>query len=134
ASSRNARSPVISDARLWPRRFTVDRGAARGNGVARRRGTTFKYGLSKEANVTFTIEREPRGKARRRVGAFSVAGKAGENRTRFAGKIRGKALKPGRYRATLIATSTSGRRSQPRFLRFRAVRRANTASVPRAAF
>lgn len=153
ASSRDARGPVISDARLWPRTFTVGPVPARGNGGARRRGTTFSYGLSGAANVAFVIERELRGKARkrclrrlkgsrfaarctvpRRVGAFSVTGKAGANRTRFAGTIRGKALRPGRYRATLVATSSSGRRSQPRSLRFRAVKRANTASVPRAAF
>jgi len=38
-----------------------------------------------------------------RSGRFSVQGKSGANRRRWAGRLRRKALKPGRYR--MLATS-----------------------------
>jgi len=49
--------------------------------------------------------------------------KPGAVRVTYTGRVRRKALKPGRYRATLLATDPAGNRSQPRRITFRVVRR-----------
>lgn len=111
-AARVAPAPVISRAALRPRRFRVGRTA--------RRGTTLSYTLSEPAQVALTIERRlARSGWQRPAGSFTVQGTAGKNRTRFAGTIRGRALTAGSYRAKLVATSSHGRRSEPRRLAFR---------------
>jgi hypothetical protein len=100
-------APAILSASLRPKRFAVKR----------KRGTTFRYRLSEAATVTFTIKRRHM-KAKR----FRVASAAGANRHRFSGRIRRKPLKPGRYRATLVARDAAGNASRPKRLRFTVVR------------
>ena len=39
--------------------------------------------------------------------------KAGANKVPFTGRLGKRALRPGKYRATLVATDVSGRRSKP---------------------
>ncbi|HEX6652858.1 MAG TPA: hypothetical protein VF072_08955 [Thermoleophilaceae bacterium] len=72
--------------------------------------------------MTFAIQRAVGrrgwGKARR----FRVRSKAGANRRRFSGRIGRKRLKPGRYRATLVARDPAGNASHPKRLKFRIVR------------
>jgi 6-phosphogluconolactonase (cycloisomerase 2 family) len=107
-----------------------------------RRGTTFRYTLSEAAKVTFriarrTIGRRVAGSCRpltrrnrtrrkcvlfRRVGRITADAKQGKNRGRFSGKLRGRRLRPGRYRATAIATDAAGGQSAPRRVAFRIVR------------
>ncbi|HEX6229488.1 MAG TPA: choice-of-anchor Q domain-containing protein [Solirubrobacterales bacterium] len=110
-----------------------------------KRGTTFLYRLSEPARVRITIERKARGrKVRRRgktrcvrprrgktkprcvrfikVGSLSAQKQAGRRSTRFSGRLRGKRLRPGRYRATIVATDAAGQRSRPRRVAFRVVR------------
>ena len=107
-----------------------------------RRGTRFRYTLSEAARVRFTIQRrlvgrrvraQCRPKTRRnssrpkcvrlkRVYAFTVAGRAGANSTRFSGKVRGRRLPAGRYRVTAVATDPAGGRSLARKAAFRIVR------------
>jgi hypothetical protein len=41
----------------------------------------------------------------------------------YSARVRKRRLKPGRYRATLVATDASGNRSQPGRVAFRVVRR-----------
>jgi PKD repeat protein len=104
-----------------------------------KRATAFRYTLSEAASVTFTIQRKTSGRrvggrcrpatrrnrARkrcvlyRRAGRLVAAGKQGRNRTRFAGKLRGRTLRPGSYRATAIATDSAGGKSARRTVRFR---------------
>jgi hypothetical protein len=103
------------------------------------RGTTFRYRLSEPARVSFRLERRSlgrlqRGRCRRptranrrarrctrfvAAGAFSQAGTIGANRRRFLGRVRGRALRPARYRVTLRATDAARNRSRPRRLGFR---------------
>ena len=85
-------------------------------------GTTVRYRLDGIARVTFTITKPAAGRrkgrrcvrpaaarpgARRCVrtvrlkGSFAHQGVAGQNAFRFTGRLRGKALPPGRY--TLVA-------------------------------
>lgn len=122
-------------------------GNARKGKRTAKQGTAFAYRLSAPARVAITIERrEPgrkvgsgakarcvkptRGKATprcvRRVKVATLdAGRkgAGLQRTPFSGLVRGKPLPPGSYRATIVATDSEGRRSAPRSVPFRIVRR-----------
>jgi Putative metal-binding motif/RTX calcium-binding nonapeptide repeat (4 copies) len=105
-------------------------------------GTTVAYKLSEQAQTTFTVERKLRGfkrgrkcvakKPRRKAkrctrykkvrGSFTHAGAVGLNSFRFMGRLRGKALRPGRYRLVAVAADLEGNRSKPRRSSFRIVR------------
>ena len=47
---------------------------------------------------------------------------AGRNRKRFSGRIAGRRLSPGRYRAALVATDAAGNASKPKRVAFRVVK------------
>ena len=134
---------VLSNARL--------RAAARGASAIptqrrRRRapiGTRVTFRLSEAASVRFTVERaqpgrrvrgrcvKPTRRNRKRPkctryvrqrGSFTVAAGAGETRFRFTGRLRGRKLRPGRYRLVAVATDDTGKRSAPKRARFTIVR------------
>jgi hypothetical protein len=109
-------------------------------------GTTVSYTLNTAATVTFTVQRRTTGRkvkkgkktrcvARTRKnrkkkrctryvkvkGSFTQAGKAGKNRFKFSGRLRGRKLKPGRYK--LVATpGTGATKGKARSKAFRIVR------------
>jgi hypothetical protein len=138
--------PVISRASLLRKRFRVGKKATAKRAVAARRakaGTAFRFGLSTAADVTITIRRKAAGrraggtcrkpsrKLRKRPactrfvkrGALVRSGRAaGRHRVAFSGRIGRKALRPGRYRATLVARNAAGASRSVR-LAFRVVRR-----------
>jgi hypothetical protein len=112
-----------------------------------KRGTRFRYRLSEAAKVTITIERKLKGRRvkkgkkktvcakptrknrkkhkctrYKRVGRLTASKKAGKQTTPFTGRFKGKALKRGRYRATIVATDAQGAKSKPRRLSFRIVK------------
>jgi CSLREA domain-containing protein len=138
-------APVISSASLKPDRFAVDaKGAAETAVAARaRKGTTFRYTLSEPARVVFTIQRQLPGRkvgkrcrkpsrsnrAQRKCKRYKAAGRfaqqsaAGAVRKRFSGRIGKRKLKPGGYRAVLVATDAAGNHSTATRLSFRVVRR-----------
>jgi len=141
--ARDTTAPKITRAVADPARFAV---AARSRGAQRRRrparGTTFRYTLSEPARARFVLRRATRGRRAggrcrrptprnrtrrrctllRRAGTLTHQGAAGRNARRFSGRIRRRALKPGRYTATLTATDRAGNRSRPARIRFRVVR------------
>jgi DNA-binding beta-propeller fold protein YncE len=86
--------------RLSPRAF---RAARRGPSISPRGGTTVTYALTAAARVRFSIRRAVRGTYRRVRGAFAHQGARGTNRFHFSGRVRGRPLRPGRYR--LVATT-----------------------------
>jgi DNA-binding beta-propeller fold protein YncE len=109
-----------------------------------KRGSSFRFELSEPASVRIAIERirpgrkvgkrckAPRPKlAKRRAcrrftgaGALDFAGRPqGSNAIRFSGKVGKRALRLGRYRATIVATDAAGNGSVPR--------RAGFAVLPR---
>jgi hypothetical protein len=108
-----------------------------------KKGTTFVHTLTENARVVFTIHarlpgrrvggrcRAPtaRNVGRRRCtrfvrrGAFAQNAVIGVNRKKFSGKIGRKTLRPGRYRASLVARDAAGNASTVRRLNFRVVRR-----------
>ena len=95
-------APVIVSASVKPKAFK------------RRRGTTCRYKLSEDANVTFTLQRR-KGKRYLKGKRLTKASKAGANKKKFVTRK----LKPGRYRATLVATDAARNRSKPKRLTFR---------------
>jgi hypothetical protein len=79
------------------------RTSSRWIGAKGRRFTTITFVLPRAAHVIFTVTQVfPACKG---VGHFTVAGHAGVNKWRFAGRFRGKPLAPGTYR---IAVRTVG--------------------------
>jgi hypothetical protein len=65
------------------------------SGPGSRRGTTLTFVLSKPTIVEFVLVRVA--PDCRPVGRFRVKGHAGQNRVRFRGRIKGRALSPGTY-------------------------------------
>lgn len=136
--------PVLT-ARLTNTAFAVNPNGVAEKPVAARakRGTTFVYTVSEPARVVFTIHakqigRRVRGKCRAptrrntgrrkctrfvRRGAFAHNGATGANRKKFSGKIGRRRLRPGRYRASLVARDAAGNASKVKRLNFRVVRR-----------
>jgi hypothetical protein len=104
---------ALGSLKLVPARFHV---GGRGG------GTTIRFTLSRAGRVTLRFARLSggrraggrcvhRGRGKRctistRVGTLMIAGRAGANRLRFRGRVRGAALKVGRYRVT--ATPVGG--------------------------
>jgi DNA-binding beta-propeller fold protein YncE len=85
--------------RLSPRAF---RAATSGPSISPRAGTRVTYALAVPARVRFTVQRAVGGRYRRVRGAFTHRGSSGANSFRFSGRVRGRRLRPGRYR--LVAT------------------------------
>jgi hypothetical protein len=136
-------APRFLSASIRPRVFAVNgKGARETPVVAVARGTTFRFALSEDARVVFTIHRVAPG---RRVGGrcvkqtarnrskrackryvkprrFAANAKAGANRKRFSGRIGRRALAPGSYRATLVGSDAAGNASKAKRLNFRVVR------------
>jgi hypothetical protein len=131
--------PVIASFRASSRTIAVP---ARPSAAARRKGLRFIFRLSESARVRIAIERglEGRrkgrrcvapGRARKRarrctrwrsVTALRKQSKPGPNSVRFSGKVRGRPLRVGRYRALATATDAVGNSSRPRKAGFSVVR------------
>jgi hypothetical protein len=126
--------------RLHPRRF---RAARRGPSIAVRVGTTITYSLSEAARVTFTVQKyRPLSRVcRRRLartarhrtglrcrrwislrGRFATTSAAGPASVRFTGRLRRRALKPGRYRLVIRARDAAGNVTRTQRPVFRIVR------------
>ena len=136
-------APVISSASLSSGAFAVNRrGPSERPVISAKAGTTFRYSLSEDARVLFTIEqalpgrrsgrscvkqtRKNRGKRKctrfQRFGRFAAASKAQSNRKRYSGRIGRKAMRPGKYRAVLVATDAAGNPSASKTLKLKVVR------------
>jgi hypothetical protein len=119
-TARDVTPPALRRVRVEPRAFAVRSGRSP-------RGTTFRYELSEPAQVRFEIRRVSKMRHSKRmrsklVDGFVVAGTAGHNERRFGGRARKRRLRPGRYRATLVATDSAGNVSRPGAAAFRVVR------------
>lgn len=131
----DSRPVLFSGLRLSRTRFRAARRgraiAPKGRRLGRRVGTRVRYRLSANAEVTFQIQRARKASARRRRctryrtlrGKFTHAGKAGLNRLRFTGRLRGRRLRPGRYRLVARARDKQGSKSKLVKRRFRILRR-----------
>ena len=137
-------APEVLGFRFLRRTF---RAARKGASVARKNrpvGTRVRYRLSEAATAKFRVERAAKGRRKRgkciipnrrnrearrctryrRVkGTFSHEGSAGLNSVRFTGRVRGKKLRPARYRLVMVASDPAGNRAKPERAKFRVVRR-----------
>jgi Tol biopolymer transport system component len=121
--------PVISNVRIRPSRFRAGRRAR------------LRFTLSEPARVTMRVEllrpgvrvrgrcvrprrvRRPRCTRRQAKGTVVFAGRpAGANAVTFRGRVRGRRLARGRYRASLQARDAAGNRSATRRVRFTILR------------
>lgn len=138
-------SPTVGSTSVTNRSFAVDRRGAAETLVpaAAKKGTTFRFSVSEDARVLFTIERATVGRTvgrncRRQTRSnrkrrkctlyvspqrFAVQAPAGGNRKNFSGRIGRRSLSPGQYRATLVATDAAGNSSTARRVNFKVVRR-----------
>lgn len=108
--------PVIRKLKVVPSKFAPKLRGVKPGKV--KLGTTFRYRLSEAATVRFKIERK-KGKRFKKLGSRPQAAKAGANKLKWNGKLKGKPLPPGRYRATVVATDKEGGRSTPKTVGFR---------------
>jgi hypothetical protein len=99
--------PVAGRARMTRRRLRPGR-----------RVTFIRFTLSEPADARIRIRR--RGRTLRTITRRGRA--SGANSIRFDGRARGRALRPGRYTAVLVATDAAGNASRPKALRFRVLR------------
>lgn len=120
------------------------RAARSGASSAAAVGSRVSYGLSETASVRFFVQRAFSGwrvagrcvkgarsrSAQRRCtgyetlrGGFSVRGREGANTFMFTGRLRARALRPGRYRLRAVATDAAGNRSVVSSRRFEIVLR-----------
>lgn len=127
--------PVLGKVKAQPKKFLAKpKGKAKG-----KFGTTFKYTVSEASTVRFKIERKTIGrlvgkrckpakaknKTKKKCSIFKLRGsrsqkaKAGANKLKWNGRLKGKPLPPGSYRATVVATDQAGGRSAPKTVGFR---------------
>ena len=115
--------PVLSSLSLKPRRFRAfRRGGPIVGTTAAKRGTTVRYSLDVAARVIFRVQRKRGRKWRRVKGRFGVDSTAGANQFRYSGRLRKRALRPGRYRMVAKPRNGAGKGAVTR-ARFRVVRR-----------
>ena len=105
-------APVLSDVSLTRARFRT-----RG----RRAGTTIRYRLSEDATLTVAVRRLRRGRGALARGSIRAAAAAGPGALPFRGRVGGRRLARGRYRATLRAVDAAGNASEGVSVRFRVV-------------
>ena len=112
--------PALSNLKAKPKKFRPKpKGKAKG-----RFGTTFRFAASEAASVRFTIERKLKKKKGRparfkRVGVLTKKAKPGANKLKWNGRLKGKPLAAGSYRATVVATDAAGGRSAAKKIGFR---------------
>jgi len=132
--------PVARRLGVRPRSF---RAARRGRSIVSAARTRVSYRLSEAATVRFTVQRAlsgrrvggrcrkltKRNRGRRKCtryrgarGSFTHRGKAGANRFRFSGRLRGRRLRASRYRLAARPTDAAGNRGKSVRVRFRILR------------
>jgi hypothetical protein len=84
-------------------------------------GTQVRYKLSEAATAHFRVQRLKNGRYVSLRGGFTHASKAGANRFKFTGRLRGRKLRPGRYRLVEVAVDAAGNKSATERVRFRIV-------------
>jgi predicted esterase len=92
-----------------------------------RTGTRVAFRLARAGRVRFTVARRVRARSGRVRwaavrGSIRVSAGTATKRFRFHARLRGRALRPGRYRLSARATDRSGRRSRLEQRRFRIAR------------
>jgi PKD domain len=114
---------ALRGVRMTRKRFRVGKKRTPKVAARARVGTTFIYSVDRPATASIRIDRLRKGKPPKRAGTLRRRIRsAGQVRTPFSGRIGRKALKPGRYRATITASASGSQTSAARRLTFRVVR------------
>jgi CSLREA domain-containing protein len=142
-------APTLTGAGMKPSKFKVDRkGAAetaaaskKGKSKGSPKGSSLNYTLSESASVLVTVEssgkKNNKGKGKKKgakaskkkkaakkvKASFTIASPAGATAHAFSGKIGKTTLKPGKYKATLVATDAAGNPSAAQTVSFTIVAR-----------
>jgi DNA-binding beta-propeller fold protein YncE len=120
ANSRDTTAPSLRGVSLRPRRLRAARRGATVAAVAT--GATLRYALSERGVLTIAIERAGAGDRYRALPrAIRRTTSAGAHRLTFRARLRGRALRAGRYRLVLRAADAAGNRSTARRLAFTVV-------------
>jgi hypothetical protein len=85
-------------------------------------GTRVGYTLSERATSRFRVQRRKGGRHVTLRGRFERAGRTGRNHFKYTGRLRGRKLRPGRYRLVMVAIDGAANTSQTERLKFRIVR------------
>jgi hypothetical protein len=116
---RDRKKPVLSNLKVKPKRFKA------ATKKRPKRGTNVSFTLSEPASVRMTVERCAKRAGKRKrgrcvrwkslKGALVKPGVQGaNNKIRFNGRLRGKALKAGGYRFALTPTDAAANRGETR--------------------
>ncbi len=118
-------APAVSGLTLTPRRFRLGSRVPRLTASART-GAAIRFSLSEPATITLRFSRFLPGRGYVRVpGAVRLRSSQGANVVRFEGRLsRRRALRPGRYRVTVLARDAAGHQAHPRAAAFVLLRRA----------
>jgi hypothetical protein len=98
----DTKAPVLSAFSIAPLSFKAKAGA------------TISFKSSEAASVKFTVLKKPannHGRFKALPGSFSQQATAGANKLHFDARLKGKRLKPGRYRLAAVATDVAGNRA-----------------------
>jgi plastocyanin len=106
----DVRAPELTEVRWAPKPIRFGRGAE------------LRYTLDEASEITFDVMQR-RGGRWRLLGTRRFRGHVGWNTWRFSGVLRGKRLRPGAYRALLVAADEAGNRTRDVAAPFRVVRR-----------
>lgn len=118
--------PVVRSFRVKPSRFAVGSKPTQLAAARTRapRGARIRYSLNEPATVKIAFARQRRGKPFTHVGTLRRRGKAGKNSIRFSGRLGSKSLRPGLYKATIVARVKGvAKASRKRSVKFRIVKR-----------
>ena len=110
-------APVTPGTAAKPRLRLFEVGMTR-RAFRRGTGTVFRYRLSADARVRIAVQRR-RGGRWVTMATFTRSVKAGRVRAPFDGRVRGRLLPVGGYRATFTAVAPDGRRSNTTNIGFR---------------
>ena len=120
AGTPDTTAPTLSAVRLRRARFRVGR-AATAVTARVRAGTELRFTLDEAARVRIAVQRR-RGRRYKTVGALWRNAPTGRARVPFSGRLGKRALRPARYRLTLVAMDAAGNASRPARVGFRIVR------------
>jgi trimeric autotransporter adhesin len=104
--------PTVTGFEFQPSKFAVKGTRKHKHSRPAHRGSTIHFTLSEAGSVRITIGHH----------TLTFTGRAGANADAFSGRVGGRALAPGSYKASLVATDRAGNASKPVTTTFKIVR------------
>ena len=115
-------APLVAGFRFRPKRFHRGRSLPKLFASLAHR-TNIRFTLSEAAAVRIRFQRRSHGRFRKVRGSIRAQAEVGTSRIRFSGRLsRHRRLRPGRYRAVLLAKDGAGNSSVKARARFTLLR------------